>query len=330
MNRHLFVTSICCTFIIFAQIHLKAIPSSFNVQDSLNSLADYDNSADEFPHCVVADPFQRQSHADFTQLSKTSLFKHSRKLQDLPPLPSLNEQEANQEAKRLVVLLKKLDPKSIIYTAQRDEGWVQLARDEIEKSGPPIKRAQILTVIDRNSKVQELCFVLAFPKGEGQWVALGGGHVSTGTKNRKLYYITPTGVFFNTTERIGYRALGTKNKNGIRGNGVKGMRVWDFGWQWAKKGWLDKGEKGQIRLEMHATDPAYLESRLGHSASEGCVRISAAMNRFIDYYGLMDVLYNQASAKDIRFRTVLLKDREPSPIAGAILVIVDSSDTSNS
>ena len=39
------------------------------------------------------------------------------------------------------------------------------------------------------------------------------------------------------------------------------MRVFDFGWQMAEKGW-GKGGEGVIRLQMHATDPDLLKSVL--------------------------------------------------------------------
>ena len=41
-------------------------------------------------------------------------------------------------------------------------------------------------------------------------------------------------------------------------------------------------------MEMHATDPDLLEQRLGRPDSEGCIRIPAAMNRFLDRYGVID------------------------------------------
>ncbi|MEO8714103.1 MAG: hypothetical protein ABI369_03725 [Acetobacteraceae bacterium] len=94
----------------------------------------------------------------------------------------------------------------------------------------------------------------------------GRTHVSTGRPNRYGYYITPTGVFTHDSSILDYRAPGTYNKNHVRGLGVKGMRVWDFGWQSAAKGWLDSGERGDIRLLMHATDPANLARRIAESS----------------------------------------------------------------
>jgi hypothetical protein len=104
------------------------------------------------------------------------------------------------------------------------------------------------------------------------------------------------------------------------------MRVWDFDWQHAAKGWGTAGE-GDIRLFLHATDPDYLEKRLGRPVSKGCVRIPAAMNRFLDRHGVLDADYERAAKDDPRFEAVLLSERTPTSLAGSGLVIVDSADT---
>jgi hypothetical protein len=103
------------------------------------------------------------------------------------------------------------------------------------------------------------------------------------------------------------------------------MRVWDFGCQPSTKGWGLK-EEGGIRLLSHATDPDYLERGLGRPASKGSVRIPAAMNRFLDRHGILDVDYERAAKDDPRFEALLLPDRTPTPIAGDVLVIVDSAE----
>lgn len=311
----------------------KANPSlsSFNVFDQLAALSRHNYcSIDVREYSFIHDIYfmnsgENQCHIDYTFFEDDFLISGKNQAISLPPLPSLTAEKAYLEAEKLQKLLKKNVSHARFYSNKQNTEWIQFAKREIEKSGIPLKRAQILVVVNRNPKVQALCFILAFPKGMGEWMALGGGHVSTGKKGRKLYYITPVGVFMNTTERLGYRALGTKNKFGIRGNGTKGMRVWDFGWQWAEKGWLPGRVKGQIRLEMHATDPVFLEPRLGYSASEGCVRIAADMNRFIDYYGIIDVLYEQAAKQNKRYEAILLKNRQATPIAGDLLVVIDSS-----
>ncbi|QDH16912.1 L,D-transpeptidase [Swingsia samuiensis] len=241
---------------------------------------------------------------------------------NIPPLPDLKEADAKKEAIRLQSLMVKSIKRFTKYTPERREKFINLAQEEIKSANITISRPQLVMVVDRNERVQHLDYVLALP--DATWVSLGGTPVSTGSTGRKYYYITPTGVFQNTIDRLGYRAEGTKNKYGIRGIGAKGSRVWDMGWQTAMKGWLPKHETGQIRLEIHATDPQFLEGRLGHPASEGCIRIPATMNHFMDHYGLIDVLYEQAASYDRRFSALLPKDRQPTPIAGDLVVVIDS------
>ncbi|EHH67739.1 L,D-transpeptidase [Gluconobacter morbifer] len=241
---------------------------------------------------------------------------------DIPPLPVVSDQQAREEASRLALAMKKSVKRFSTYTPERRAAFLTMAQAAVQQSGLPVTRPQLVMVVDRNERVQRLDFVLALP--DAHWESLGGTPVSTGTTGRKYYYITPTGVFQNTTDRLGYRAEGTKNKYGIRGIGAKGSRVWDMGWQTATKGWLPRQETGQIRLEIHATDPQFLEWRLGHPASEGCIRIPATMNRFMDHYGLIDVQYEQAASYDPRFQALLPKDRQPTPIAGDMVIVIDS------
>jgi hypothetical protein len=192
-------------------------------------------------------------------------------------------------------------------------------------TGQSIATPQIILVVDRNPAVERLYMMLARPDGPGTWRTLGSVHVSTGQAGRKDYYITPIGVFAHTDAILDFRAQGTYNEHHVRGLGLAGMRVWDFGWQWALKGWHTDGEGGDIRLQMHATDPTLLERRLGRPASEGCVRLSSSMNRFLDRHGVLDLDYEHAALQDIRYRTLLAPDRTPTPLAGRLLVVIDSS-----
>lgn len=188
-----------------------------------------------------------------------------------------------------------------------------------------IEQPQLVIVVDRNPAVERLYLMLARPSGPLSWHALGSAHVSTGQAGRKDYYITPVGVFAHTGAILDFRALGTYNEHHVRGLGLEGMRVWDFGWQWALKGWHKDGEGGDIRLQMHATDPDLLERRLGRPASEGCVRLSSSMNRFLDRHGVLDADYEHAAVDDARYRALLAPDRIPTPIAGRLLVVIDTS-----
>ncbi len=108
---------------------------------------------------------------------------------------------------------------------------------------------------------------------------MGSDKSSTGNSARLGHYLTPIGVFRNVPSNMNYRALGTKNKRGWRGLGVKGSRVWDLGWQETIH---PKGGKINIRLLVHATDPDEGERRLGRVDSKGCIRLTAKMNRFLD------------------------------------------------
>jgi hypothetical protein len=217
-------------------------------------------------------------------------------------------------------------PGVITDKSDRERAWIDQAKAAIAAGGPTIDRPQLLVVVDRNPSVQQMRVVLARPNGA--WENLGGSKASTGQTGRRDYYLTPIGVFLHTDAILDWRAEGTFNANHIRGLGLKGMRVWDFGWQVATKGWDTSEEQGEIRLLLHATDPVYLEQRLGHPASKGCVRIPAAMNRFLDHYGILDADYEQVAKGDPRFEALLLPTRTPTPLAGSALVVVDSSGRS--
>lgn len=250
---------------------------------------------------------------------------------NLPPPVSLTVTEAAIEALRLQEALAREVPHLVTRTETADAQWIELAKAEVAAAGMVIDRPQLLVAVDRNPRVQQLAVILATPNGAGfgDWKVLGGTHVSTGSMGRFDHYITPRGVFHMTTAILGYRAEGTLNENGIRGLGAKGMRVWDFGWQVAVKGWNagpGKPDRIPIRLMMHATDPDKLEQRIGHPASEGCVRIPSAMNRFLDNHGVLDSEYERAAVSEIRFRALLSKDRHPTTLAGNTMVVVDSAE----
>jgi hypothetical protein len=214
------------------------------------------------------------------------------------------------------------------HTADDTNGgraWIIRAQVALNAAPFAINGTQLIVVVDRNPRVQELRIILARP--DSPWEVIGGSKVSTGQAGRRGYFITPVGVFLHTDGILDFRALGTFNENHIRGLGLKGMRVWDFGWQTAEKGWHVERDTGEIRLLMHATDPDYLEQRLGRPASQGCIRIPATMNRFLDKYGVLDTDYERAARDDPNIESVLLPERQPTPLAGNAMVIVDSSNT---
>lgn len=232
--------------------------------------------------------------------------------------------EIDAEAARMRAALAREVPQSASFSRTRGPDWITLARARLAlKPEIGLDRPQLLVVVDRSLTSQAMALVLA--RQDRAWEVLGGSRVSTGQEGRFDHYVTPTGVFQHTADILDYRAEGTLNENGIRGLGVKGMRVWDFGWQMATKGWRRDGEQGEIRMEMHATDPTYLAQRIGRTASQGCIRIPEAMNRFLDWHGVLDVDYEHAANDDIRYRALLLRGRRPSLLAGNTLVVIDSS-----
>jgi hypothetical protein len=239
------------------------------------------------------------------------------------PGASLSAAEVEAAVSRLRAAFAAEVPASLATSAERDAARSARARDALAAAGATIGAPQFLLLVDRNPSVQEASIVLARP--EAAWAVVGGTRVSTGQAGRRGYYLTPLGVFAHTDAILDWRAEGTFNANGIRGLGLRGMRVWDFGWQEATKGWRADGERGPIRLLLHATDPDRLEQRLGQPASQGCVRIPAAMNRFLDRHGVLDAEIESAARTDPRFAALLLPDREPTPLAGRLLVVVDSA-----
>jgi hypothetical protein len=223
----------------------------------------------------------------------------------------------------LHALMQREVPGRLTLSAAHKRHLLDLAWGLLQQvPDPGLDRPQALLIVDRNPAVQELLVVGAFPGKP--WEVIGATHVSTGKPGRKEHFLTPIGVFRNTADILGYRAEGTKNENGVRGLGVKGMRVWDFGWQ-RTDDWRTSGARIDIRMEMHATDPDLLEHRIGKPDSEGCIRIPAAMNRFLDRYGVIDAQLEAAAKTDRRFAALLAADRIPTAIAGTLLIIVDSS-----
>ncbi|MEJ8837893.1 L,D-transpeptidase [Ramlibacter sp. AN1133] len=181
--------------------------------------------------------------------------------------------------------------------------------------------AQYLVVVDRDPEVQAL--LLFWRSAEGQYRLVGSAPVSTGNPGSFDHFATPVGVFDHGPWTPDFRAEGTFNSNGIRGFGVKGMRVFDFGWQRAPKGWGD-GAVMEMRLLMHATDPDALERRLGSAQSKGCVRIPASLDRLLDHYGVLDAEYERL-VREGHELWVLDPARQPVADAGRYLVVVDSA-----
>lgn len=198
--------------------------------------------------------------------------------------------------------------------------YIGLLDATLARAGLSDLRSQAVLLVDRSVNVQAAFLIVR--TGEGGWTWLGASPVSTGRVGSFDHFETPLGVFAHSLENPDFRAEGTFNRNRIRGYGLRGMRVYDFGWTQALRGWGDGGQS-TMRLQMHATDPDTLEPRLGRAESKGCIRIPATLNVFLDRYGLLDADYEQAVAAG-RSLWVLRPDRQPVPWAGRYLVIVDS------
>jgi hypothetical protein len=220
----------------------------------------------------------------------------------------------------VVVMQKKFSEQ--VSSMPFSESYEQMLADKAlnvlqnSRDGLP-KTSQFFLLVNKNKDDQTASFAF-FDQATLTVTVLGTAKTSTGKASRLGSYETPIGVFKNTVNNPSYRALGTKNERGWRGLGGKGSRVWDLGWQTTKH---HKSGNIDIRLLVHATDPDQGEQRLGKQDSQGCVRISGKFNRFLDYYGILDADYeNNEKAK-----WVLLKQREPNPFAGNLVVIIDTN-----
>ena len=198
--------------------------------------------------------------------------------------------------------------------------YAKLLAEKLHQAGLQNVAPQYVVLVDRSPQVQAL--LLYWVVDGTVFELIGASPVSTGKPGKFDYFETPTGVFDHSIAHFDFRAEGTKNSFGIMGYGVKGMRVFDFGWVRARRTWID-GE-GEMRLLIHATDPNRLEPRLGTLQSKGCIRIPASLNRLFDYYGILDAHY-ESETKNGTQLWVLRPDRKPTYWPGRYLVVVDSN-----
>jgi hypothetical protein len=198
--------------------------------------------------------------------------------------------------------------------------YLQLLQQSLLEASITDMSAQAFVLVDRNPLVQATFVVWKTPAGA--WFWLGSTAVSTGKIGTFEHFTTPLGVFAHSLDNPDFRAEGTLNKNHIRGYGLRGRRVFDFGWQLAERGW-GGGGTSPMRLQMHATDPKVLEPRLGRVESEGCIRIPGTLNAFIDQHGVLDADYETALANGEKL-WVIKPGRQLVPWPGRYMVIVDS------
>lgn len=198
--------------------------------------------------------------------------------------------------------------------------YAHLTQALLDQSGTPLLTPQYVVVVDRSPLVQA---VLLFWWGvHTPAVLVGASRVSTGRVGQFDHFESPLGVFAHTLDNPDFRAEGTKNAQGFRGYGAKGLRVFDLGWQQATRGW-GKGGVSTMRLQMHATDPDLAEPKLGSVQSKGCLRIPASLNRLLDQFGVLDADYEAAHATGPAL-WVLNAERTPVAGAGRYVVVVDS------
>lgn len=183
-----------------------------------------------------------------------------------------------------------------------------------------VRENEFLLIVDASFDCQ--CAALAFVSDNGQVFSSSAFKVSTGD-SRKFHYLTPSGYFEHSIDTGTYRALGTPNEHGIRGIGLKGARVWDLGWQ--KTTHAKSDQVVDIRFQLHATDPV-LEAKLGTPQSQGCIRLSAGVNYFLDTYAILDkdFLKDQKTGKPY---WALRDNRFEIEHVGSIIYVIPSVKT---
>ena len=210
--------------------------------------------------------------------------------------------------------------RSLAVPASEQATYISTLETALTEAGITGLVPQLILAVDRSPAVQAAFLVIRTDATHWHWV--GATAVSTGRRGGFAHFITPLGVFLHTPANPDYRAEGSYNVHHIRGYGVAGMRVYDFGWQVAERSW-GAGGHSRMRLAAHATDPERLEARLGTVASEGCIRMPASLNHFLDHYGVLDAEYEVAATQG-KPQRVLLTDRQALDWAGRYLVVIDS------
>lgn len=226
------------------------------------------------------------------------------------PIPTLDEAAARY--------VREVDRRIVVPEAEQHR-YASALMQSLADAAVPVERNQWVVVVDRSAWAQLVMQWWVSPNDLPRLI--GASPASTGRPSGFEHFETPTGVFEHRLDPLDFRAEGTLNEFGIRGYGDRDMRVFDFGWVMARRGWAP-GEQ-PMRLQMHATDRRQLEPRLGRRESKGCIRIPATLNTWIDRYGVLDAAYEDAIAGGRRF-WVLRPDRQPTPWSGRYLVVVDT------
>jgi hypothetical protein len=226
------------------------------------------------------------------------------------PAPSVDELAARY--------VREVDRRLAVPDAEQGD-YARLLMQSLADAGVRTDRPQWVVLVDRSAWVQAVMLWWIAPDAPPRLV--GASPASTGRPSGFDHFETPTGVFEHRLDPLDFRAEGTLNEFGIRGYGDRGMRVFDFGWVMAQRGWAPGAQL--MRLQMHATDRDRLEPRLGRRESKGCIRIPATLNVWFDRLGVLDAAYDEAIAGGRHF-WVLLRDRRPTPWSGRYLVVVET------
>ncbi len=208
----------------------------------------------------------------------------------------------------------------VAVPVEQQRRYIEQLQRVLDEAGMTDRSARSWVVVDRSARVQLVFVVVSLTPDQWHW--LGASLVSTGRPGSFDHFETPLGIYPHSLDNPDFRAEGTFNEYHIRGYGLRGMRVFDFGWVPADRGW-GAGGTSPMRLQMHATDPDRLEPRLGATASKGCIRIAASLNRFLDRHAVLDADYLRAMA-DGRVLWVMSAMEQPIPWPGRDLVVLDS------
>jgi hypothetical protein len=203
------------------------------------------------------------------------------------------------------------------------QAYAALLAQTLAAQGLATASAQFVLLVDRSPQVQAAMLYWK-PSSDAADLPrfVGASPVSTGHPAGYEHFETPLGVFEHVMANPDFRAEGTLNELGIRGYGIKGRRVFDFGWQTAQRGWGARGSS-VMRLQLHATDPQVLEPRLGSPQSKGCVRTSGGFNHFLDLHGILDADYEAPLAWGDNL-WMLLPQRQATPWSGRYMVVVQT------
>ena len=192
---------------------------------------------------------------------------------------------AAADGRKLAPLFEQQVTRRLNVPREEQEHYAQLLASTLGEAGISQLPPEYVVLVDRSPRVQAAMIFWEAPDGPFHFI--GATPVSTGLPGTYEHFETPLGVYDHVTDNPDFRAEGNLNEFGIRGYGVQGMRIFDFGWVTAPKGWGNRA-LSQMRLQLHATDPDRLDSRLGTAQSKGCIRTTGSFNTFLDRYGILD------------------------------------------